>query len=105
MSCFAHLSITRTCAAQFYLGTTRLQLEHKGDSAHVVTDIANIVPAFGFVGIPIIGWLLDKQARALPPRLLAGRPCMCAACSIALHASPRAASGSRALQPAGMLPP
>jgi hypothetical protein len=50
-------------AAQFYLGTTRLQLEHKGDAAHVVTDLANIVPAFGFVGIPIIGWLLDKQVR------------------------------------------
>lgn len=46
---------------QFYLGTTRLQLEHKGDSAHVVTNIANVVPAFGFVGIPIIAWLLDKK--------------------------------------------
>ena len=32
----------------------------------MVTDIANIVPAFGFIGIPIIGWLLDKQARVTP---------------------------------------
>lgn len=47
--------------AQFYLGTTRLQLEHKGDSAHVVTNIANVVPAFGFIGIPVISWLLDKK--------------------------------------------
>ncbi len=47
--------------SQFYLGTTRLQLEHKGDSNHVVTNIANVVPAFGFVGIPIIAWLLDKK--------------------------------------------
>jgi hypothetical protein len=46
---------------QFYLGTTRLQLEHKGDSEHVVTNIANVVPAFGFIGIPIIAWLLDKK--------------------------------------------
>ncbi|KAK9901983.1 hypothetical protein WJX75_000204 [Coccomyxa subellipsoidea] len=46
---------------QFYLGTTRLQLEHKGDSAHVVTNIANVVPAFGFIGIPVISWLLDKK--------------------------------------------
>lgn len=54
-----------TCAhvllPQFYLGTTRLQLEHKGDSSHVVTNIANVVPAFGFVGIPVISWLLDKK--------------------------------------------
>lgn len=50
------------CAAvQFYLGTTRLQLEHKGDSAHVVTNIANVVPAFGFIGIPVISWLLDSK--------------------------------------------
>ncbi|BDA48190.1 probable solute carrier family 43 member 3 at N-terminal half [Coccomyxa sp. Obi] len=46
---------------QFYLGTTRLQLEHKGDSAHVVTNIANVVPAFGFIGIPVISWLLDSK--------------------------------------------
>ncbi len=52
----------RACAAvQFYLGTTRLQLEHKGDSAHVVTNIANVVPAFGFIGIPVISWLLDSK--------------------------------------------
>lgn len=62
------LTCARACAdmcghmcAQFYLGTTRLQLEHKGDSAHVVTNIANVVPAFGFIGIPVISWLLDKK--------------------------------------------
>ena len=48
-------------STQFYLGTTRLQLEHKGDSSHTFTSMANIVPAFGFLGIPIIGWLLDKK--------------------------------------------
>ncbi len=46
---------------QFYLGTTRLQLEHKGDVNHVFTNLANIVPAFGFIGIPVIGWLLDNK--------------------------------------------
>ena len=46
---------------QFFLGTTRLQLEHKGDAGHVVTNIANVVPAFGFIGIPVIGWLLDSK--------------------------------------------
>jgi len=52
-------------AAQFYLGTTRLQLEHKGDAnGYTYTGIANVVPAFGFLGIPVISWLLDKQARA-----------------------------------------
>ena len=49
------------CFLQFYLGTTRLQLEHKGGPDHVVTAIANVVPAFGFVGIPVIAWLLDKM--------------------------------------------
>ncbi len=46
---------------QFYLGTTRLQLEHKGDTAHHFTAFANIIPAFGFLGIPVITWLLDKK--------------------------------------------
>ncbi len=46
---------------QFYLGTTRLQLEHKGGADHIVTSIANVVPAFGFIGIPVIGWLLDRM--------------------------------------------
>ena len=46
---------------QFYLGTTRLQLEHKGDSQHHYTNFANIIVSFGFVGIPLIGWLLDKK--------------------------------------------
>ena len=48
---------------QFYLGTTRLQLESKGDAdtGWTYTKIASIVPAFGFVGIPCIGWLLDHR--------------------------------------------
>ena len=25
------------------------------------TNVANIIPAFGFLGIPIIGWMLDKK--------------------------------------------
>lgn len=57
----ARLTCAGMCCEQFYLGTTRLQLEHKGDSDHVVTNIANVVPAFGFVGIPVIAWLLDKK--------------------------------------------
>ena len=27
----------------------------------MVTAIANVVPAFGFIGIPVIAWLLDKM--------------------------------------------
>ena len=42
-------------------GTTRLQLEYKGDTSHVYTNFANVVVAFAFVTIPIIGWLLDKK--------------------------------------------
>ena len=54
----------RNRGGQFYLGTTRLQLEHKGDAnGYIYTGIANVVPAFGFLGIPVISWLLDKQAR------------------------------------------
>ena len=46
---------------QFYLGTTRLQLEHKGDVLHHYTNFANIIVSFGFVVIPVIGWLLDHK--------------------------------------------
>lgn len=46
---------------QFYLGTTRLQLEHKGDAAHHYTNFANVIVSFGFVVIPVIGWLLDQK--------------------------------------------
>ena len=46
---------------QFYLGTTRLQLEHKGDDRHHYTNFANIIVSFGFVVIPVIGWLLDHK--------------------------------------------
>ena len=56
-----HASQHVFCFLQFYLGTTRLQLEHKAGPDHVVTAIANVVPAFGFVGIPVIAWLLDKM--------------------------------------------
>lgn len=45
---------------QFYLGTTRLQLSGKGDLGQY-TDFANIVVAFAFLIIPVIGWLLDKK--------------------------------------------
>jgi len=55
---FCVLSLT---FMQFYLGTTRLQLEHKGDVNHHYTDFANIIPAFGFLGIPFMTWLLDKK--------------------------------------------
>ena len=46
---------------QFYLGTTRLQLENKGDAAHHYTNFANVIVSFGFVVIPVIGWLLDHK--------------------------------------------
>ena len=38
-----------------------MQLENKGDNGQY-TDLANIVVAFAFFGIPVIGWLLDKKA-------------------------------------------
>lgn len=41
-------------------GTTRSQLADKGDKG-AYTDFANIVVAFAFLGIPVIGWLLDKK--------------------------------------------
>lgn len=43
------------------LGTLRLQLEHKGDEKHVYTDLANILPCLGILGLPIVSWLLDKK--------------------------------------------
>lgn len=49
---------------QFYLGTVRLQLNNKAGSpggAAAYVDFANIVVAFAWVTIPIIGWLLDKK--------------------------------------------
>ena len=56
-----HVTFSMGILLQFYLGTTRLQLEHKGGEGHIVTAIANVVPAFGFIGIPVIGWLLDRM--------------------------------------------
>ena len=43
-------------------GTTRLQLEHKGDTNNAYSNLANVVVAFAFVTIPMIGWLLDRKA-------------------------------------------
>jgi len=43
-------------------GTTRLQLKNKGDTGQM-TDFANIIVAFAFLGVPVIGWLLDKKVR------------------------------------------
>lgn len=46
---------------QFYLGTQRLQLGSKGDDNNAYTDFGNVVVAFAFVPIPLIGWLLDRK--------------------------------------------
>lgn len=46
---------------QFYLGTQRLQLDYKGDYNNAYANFGNIVVAFAFVAVPIIGWLLDKK--------------------------------------------
>ena len=48
-------------------GTARLQLQHKGDDNHTYTDLANILPCAGILGLPIISWLLDKKV--LPVRV------------------------------------
>lgn len=45
------------------VGTMRLQLEQKGDDNHSVINFGNIIVAFAFVTIPLIGWLLDKKVR------------------------------------------
>eukprot|EP01026_Neomeris_dumetosa_P012396 TRINITY_DN14322_c0_g2_i2.p2 TRINITY_DN14322_c0_g2~~TRINITY_DN14322_c0_g2_i2.p2 ORF type:complete len:203 (-),score=5.16 TRINITY_DN14322_c0_g2_i2:353-925(-) len=44
---------------QFYTGTVRYQLEEKGDHDHFYTDLTGPMQALGFIGVPIIGWLLD----------------------------------------------
>eukprot|EP00208_Stichococcus_sp_RCC1054_P002385 CAMPEP_0206140458 /NCGR_PEP_ID=MMETSP1473-20131121/9531_1 /ASSEMBLY_ACC=CAM_ASM_001109 /TAXON_ID=1461547 /ORGANISM="Stichococcus sp, Strain RCC1054" /LENGTH=615 /DNA_ID=CAMNT_0053534611 /DNA_START=553 /DNA_END=2400 /DNA_ORIENTATION=+ len=46
---------------QFYLGTTRLQLQYKGDTNYTYTDLANILPCAGILTLPIVSWLLDKK--------------------------------------------
>ena len=46
---------------QFYLGTQRLQLEHKGDEGHAYASYGQIVVAFAGFTIPVIAWLLDKK--------------------------------------------
>jgi hypothetical protein len=50
---------------QFYLGTTRLQLEAKGDTNNAYSNFGNVVVAFAFLAIPLIGWLLDTKVRKL----------------------------------------
>ena len=50
---------------QFYLGTMRLQLEYKGDSDNAYSNFGNVVVAFAFLTIPVIGWLLDKKGYAI----------------------------------------
>ena len=52
---------TRCACCARRAGTTRLQLEHKGDYNHAYTNFANIVVAFAFLTIPVIGWQLDKK--------------------------------------------
>ena len=52
-------------------GTTRNQLAAKGDQGQY-TDFANIVVAFAFILIPIIGWLLDKKVH---------HPCLALLCA------------------------
>uniref|UniRef100_A0A1D1ZZN3 Uncharacterized protein n=1 Tax=Auxenochlorella protothecoides TaxID=3075 RepID=A0A1D1ZZN3_AUXPR len=46
---------------QFYLGTMRLQLSNKGSNAETYSNFGNVVVAFAFLLIPVIGWLLDKK--------------------------------------------
>lgn len=46
---------------QFYLGTQRLQLGYKGDEGQWYSSFGNVIVAFAFLSIPIIGWLLDTK--------------------------------------------
>ncbi|KDD76078.1 hypothetical protein H632_c366p1 [Helicosporidium sp. ATCC 50920] len=48
-------------ALQFYLGSMRLQLANKGPSSNAYSNFGNVIVAFAFVTIPIIGWMLDKK--------------------------------------------
>jgi MFS family permease len=50
---------------QFYLGTMRIQLLDKGDIDNAYTNYGNVVVAFAFLTIPIVGWLLDKKGYAI----------------------------------------
>ena len=58
----------------------RLQLEDKGDNDHTLTNFGNIVVAFAFVTIPVIGWLLDKKVRLFAPALLPWPGCRPPSC-------------------------
>lgn len=42
-------------------GTMRLQLSNKGSNAETYSNFGNVVVAFAFLLIPVIGWLLDKK--------------------------------------------
>ena len=48
------------CSRFCHAGTLRVQLENKGDTGQM-TDFANIIVAFAFFAVPVIGWLLDKK--------------------------------------------
>lgn len=61
-------------------GTARLQLQHKGDDDHTYTDLANILPCAGILGLPIISWLLDKKVHQLQ-----GPACCCQSCWLTMH--------------------
>lgn len=44
-------------------GTMRLQLQNKGSNYEAYSNFGNVIVAFAFLLIPVIGWLLDKKAR------------------------------------------
>lgn len=44
-----------------FVGTMRLQLANKGSNAEAYSNFGNVVVAFAFLLIPVIGWLLDKK--------------------------------------------
>jgi hypothetical protein len=66
-------------------GTARLQLQHKGDDNHTYTDLANILPCAGILGLPIISWLLDKKvttSKAPPLSSVNMSGCVVTMCSV-----------------------
>lgn len=66
-----HLSKIGCIELRGCAGTTRLQLQHKGDTNYTYTDLANILPCAGILTLPIVSWLLDKKVgarRHLGPR-------------------------------------
>jgi hypothetical protein len=59
-----HEHVTSRACWPHGAGTMRLQLENKGDYGNAYTNFGNVVVAFAFITIPIIGWLLDKKVGA-----------------------------------------